>query len=74
MIFRRKKNTYAGRLKRPVTIRMDVDTVSYFKRAPFTYYLFRFVGMAGFEPTASASRTLRSTKLSHIPILRTQTH
>jgi hypothetical protein len=25
------------------------------------------VGMAGFEPTTSASRTLRSTKLSHIP-------
>ena len=27
----------------------------------------RLVGMAGFEPTASASRTQRSTKLSHIP-------
>ena len=25
------------------------------------------VGMTGFEPTASASRTQRSTKLSHIP-------
>lgn len=25
------------------------------------------VGMRGFEPPASASRTLRSTKLSHIP-------
>ncbi len=28
------------------------------------------VGMAGFEPTTSASRTQRSTKLSHIPIWR----
>ena len=26
------------------------------------------VGMTGFEPAASASRTQRSTKLSHIPI------
>lgn len=25
------------------------------------------VGMAGFEPTTSSSRTTRSTKLSHIP-------
>ena len=27
------------------------------------------VGMTGFEPAAFASRTQRSTKLSHIPIL-----
>ena len=27
------------------------------------------VGMTGFEPAASASRTQRSTKLSHIPKL-----
>ena len=26
------------------------------------------VGMTGFEPAASASRTQRSTKLSHIPL------
>ena len=29
----------------------------------------RMVGMAGFEPTTSASRTQRSTKLSYIPKL-----
>ena len=28
------------------------------------------VGMTGFEPATSASRTQRSTKLSHIPLLR----
>jgi len=27
-----KKNPYAGKLKRPVTIRMDADTISYFKQ------------------------------------------
>lgn len=27
-----KKNPYSGRLKRPVTIRMDTDTISYFKQ------------------------------------------
>ncbi len=27
-----KKNPYAGRLKRPITIRMDADTISYFKQ------------------------------------------
>lgn len=26
------------------------------------------VGTAGFEPTTSASRTLRATKLRHVPI------
>ena len=26
-----------------------------------------FIGMTGFEPAASSSRTTRSTKLSHIP-------
>ena len=31
------------------------------------------VGMAGFEPTTSASRTQRSTKLSHIPTRRNDT-
>ena len=31
------------------------------------------VGMAGFEPTTSASRTQRSTKLSHIPTSRYDT-
>ncbi len=29
---RAKKNPYAGKLKRPVTIRMDADTISYFKQ------------------------------------------
>ena len=29
--------------------------------------LLLLVGMAGFEPAVSASRTQRSTKLSHIP-------
>ena len=28
------------------------------------------IGLVGFEPTASASRTQRSTKLSHSPIYR----
>ena len=32
-----------------------------------THRLSRMVGMAGFEPTTSRSRTERSTKLSHIP-------
>ncbi len=27
-----KRNPYSGRLKRPVTIRMDADTISYFKQ------------------------------------------
>ena len=27
-----KINPYAGKLKRPVTIRMDADTISYFKQ------------------------------------------
>jgi predicted DNA binding CopG/RHH family protein len=27
-----QKNPYAKKLRRPVTIRLDVDTVSYFKR------------------------------------------
>ncbi|MBX7059757.1 MAG: BrnA antitoxin family protein [Leptospirales bacterium] len=27
-----KKNPYAKKLRRPVTIRLDVDTVGYFKR------------------------------------------
>ena len=34
-------------------------------------HLYRFVnmvGMTGFEPATSASRTQRSTKLSHIPL------
>jgi hypothetical protein len=31
----------------------------------------KVVGLVGFEPTASASRTQRSTKLSHSPNLRT---
>ena len=30
--------------------------------------LFYLVGMTGFEPATSASRTQRSTKLSHIPL------
>ncbi len=29
------------------------------------------VGMTGFEPATSSSRTTRSTKLSHIPTLQT---
>ena len=31
------------------------------------YLLFRVVGVAGFEPTASSSRTKRAAKLRHTP-------
>ena len=41
------------------------------ERYPFqdTPQMVVMVGMTGFEPATSASRTQRSTKLSHIPLL-----
>ncbi len=42
---------------------------------PLTYsgfVTFNLVGMTGFEPATSHSRSERSTKLSHIPVLQMQ--
>ena len=37
------------------------------KKAADAAFFLQMVGMTGFEPTTSASRTQRSTKLSYIP-------
>ena len=37
------------------------------KRAKWPFFIVFLVGIAGFEPTTSASRRQRSTKLSYIP-------
>ena len=49
-----------------MTVKKKVDKMlSHFVTPPFHFD--KMVGMTGFEPAASSSRTRRATKLCHIP-------
>ena len=47
----------------------DVDLARHLETPKFEKAWHVLLGLVGFEPTASASRSQRSTKLSHSPIL-----
>ncbi len=55
-----RENSAAGDSDGPPTKKGERGVI----RVPLVF----LVGMRGFEPPASASRTRRSTRLSHIPI------
>ncbi len=46
----------------------DIKKVPHHKMRYLTADMIRMVGVTGFEPAASWSRTKRSTELSHTPI------
>ena len=59
----------AGAVGAPLGLLLPNPTASFRtnKLSPRTCGLNFFVGVAGFEPTASSSRTTRATKLRHTP-------